>query len=573
MATGIEVAGVALASISLAAQTFNGCIVGLQIISKAGHFHESMLQFSTKLDIEIARLLLWGRNSGLCRGELDESLKPVETLFLSILTRILSSIESTEKLKSTYGIDMTQDIGRDDKHNSPRSRSPRVNNIEILSIPEISGELERQRDIATKLKKQASSFRKLKWAVWDGEKAKGFIGTISDYVDDLNKLLTESQKSALDGELTAMRIAILGNDWPRPANMLHALEAATQGRYESIALPARLARIRLEYEMEELAPEPATLDTLPAHPLAIGFDQLHKVSEQYSTGKFNGSKVLVEWRTFDFKISGERGRALVRQTSKLAGIFKELKTAPTTYKVLDCVGYIDQTDHLPSRVGLVFKLPSLNLSRPPTPTEQFCTLHDYISLEMYEDFLPSLGDRFELARQLARGFLQFHQLGWYHKDIRSHNIAFFTSDGSISVQSPYILGFAYSRPKEKGISDKPKQMQTELYRHPEYRQDFRLAYDIFGIGLILFEIAKWQPVSYYYESMRKRNIIAGQEDFSQKLLETEQQNLEFRMGIHYKSAVLSCLEGCGVDGDDPNDKRMRLAYFDKVVKVLDQCRA
>jgi hypothetical protein len=569
MATGIEVSGLILASVSLAAQAFNGCIVGLQIISKAGHSHESMLQFNTKLDIEIARLLLWGRNSGLCRGELDESLKPVETLLLSILTSILSSIESTEKLKSTYGIDMTQDIGRDDdKDNKPRSRSPRVNRIEILSVPELSREIERQRNIATKLKKQASPFRKLKWAVWDGGKAKRFIGSISDYVDGLNKLLTESQKAALDGEFTAMRIAILGNDWPQPAKMLHALEAATQERYESIALPARLARIRLEYEMEELAPEPATLDTLPAQPLAIGFDQLHKIRDQYSTGRFNGSKILVEWRTFDSKISGERGRALVRQTSKLAGIFKELTTAPTTYKVLDCVGYINQTDHLPAEVGLVFKLPSLNLSKPPAPTEQFCTLHDYISLEMYENFLPSLGDRFELARQLARGFLQFHQLGWYHKDIRSHNIAFFPSDGSVSVQSPYILGFAYSRPKEKGISDKPKQMQTELYRHPEYRQDFKLAYDIFGIGLLLFEIAKWQPLSHYYESLRRRNIIASRENFSPKLLETEQQNLEFRMGIHYKSAVLSCLEG-----DDPNDKRMRLAYFEKVVKVLDQCRA
>jgi hypothetical protein len=73
--------------------------------------------------------------------------------------------------------------------------------------------------------------------------------------------------------------------------------------------------------------------------------------------------------------------------------------------------------------------------------------------------------------------------------------------------------------------------------------------------------------------MRRRNIIVSQENFSQKLLETEQQNLEFRMGIHYKSVVLSCLEGCGVEGGDPNDKRMRLAYFEKVVKVLNQCRA
>jgi hypothetical protein len=56
------------------------------------------------VDLEIARLIIWGRNSGLARDRLDLSLEPVKSLLLNILTKIKSSIENTNKLKSAYGI-------------------------------------------------------------------------------------------------------------------------------------------------------------------------------------------------------------------------------------------------------------------------------------------------------------------------------------------------------------------------------------------------------------------------------------------------------------------------------------
>ena len=64
--------------------------------------------------------------------------------------------------------------------------------------------------ISSKLKSRTSLYKKTKWAVWDGEKALRFVDAIKGYVDGLNKLLTESQKAALDAETNALRIAILG---------------------------------------------------------------------------------------------------------------------------------------------------------------------------------------------------------------------------------------------------------------------------------------------------------------------------------------------------------------------------
>jgi hypothetical protein len=76
------------------------------------------------------------------------------------------------------------------------------------------------------------------------------------------------------------------------------------------------------------------------------------------------------------------------------------------------VGYLDQRDYLPARLGIVFAMPSTLESEKP-----FCSLYDYISSRGFKAFQPDLGARFELACQLVRGFLQFHQLGWLHKNL------------------------------------------------------------------------------------------------------------------------------------------------------------
>ena len=74
----------------------------------------------------------------------------------------------------------------------------------------------------------------------------------------------------------------------------------------------------------------------------------------------------------------------------------------------------------------------------------------------------------------------------------------------MSVKSPFILGFAFSRPHEVGISDEVKAgKELEIYQHPEYtsknRKEYQLRYDLYSIGLLLFEIAKWKPLSTYLE--------------------------------------------------------------------------
>jgi hypothetical protein len=576
-----EPGGIALASISLAAQTFNGCVTALQLISKARHSNELLLDFSTKVDLEIARLIIWGRNSGLANDQLDPSLEPVRSLLFEILTRIKSSIENTDKLKSVYGIVLVQDAEPRQADGHDRSSSQIDQSLDILSIADLAPEVERQKGMAKKLKQNISLYRKMKWTTWDEEIATKFVESIKEYVNGLNKLLTESQRATLDAETTAMRIAILGTNWSQPLEMLRILETATNGRYESIALPARLARVKLELEMEALAPESRGSGAPPPPSMTIDYDQLKAIDNKFSYVTGDGSSILIEWQILtDSQAVGESARARTVQTAKLVGLFRGLRQQPTEYRVLNCVGYVDQKENSPPRLGIAFNIPT---STPPNSSSRpFVTLHDFFVSKEYEHYLPSLGERFQLARTLTRGFLQFHQLQWLHKDIRSHNIVFFTDNSNntetrYSVSSPYILGFAYSRSVTMGISvAPPHDPRLAIYRHPAYLQSaqrkFRLRYDLFSIGLLLFEIAKWRPLMKYYTDMHNPDL----KTFVSQLCAKEAADLEFRVGKTYKDAMFACLEGAfGVkdDGEPEADKRLKLAFFEKVVKVLDQCQA
>jgi len=132
---------------------------------------------------------------------------------------------------------------------------------------------------------------------------------------------------------------------------------------------------------------------------------------------------------------------------------------------------------------------------------------------------------------------------------------------------------------ETGISDPVRgDDELTLYRHPKYTEasgnGFKLQYDLFSIGLLLFEIAKWRPLKYYFTRLQRHDRTMTPSSFIAALVEKEKDELEFRVGTHYATAALTCINGTfEVEGDDPNNTRLKLAYFEKVVKNLRPCKA
>ncbi|KAM7210797.1 prion-inhibition and propagation domain containing protein [Rhypophila decipiens] len=579
---------VAAAAIGLTVTTFTLCVQALQLLGQARKSANDMLGFGIAIDMEISRLIIWGQNSGISNGKLDPSLEPVRSLIDRVLGALLATLRDAQALASKYGIQGTIDA---EIPSAAESSQNDLDKVDILALPlqVVRSALAKHRDMCLKLKKQSTVAHVTTWTIKDAKKARSLIKAVKSFVDGLDQLLTESQRASLDAEATAVKIAILGtSNWKQPAKALAAIENATSGLHESIALPARLSRLRLEWEMETAAPTVVASPAALAKPLSLPQTQIRPLDFSRSVATFDGRELIIEWHhLLPGEESGEAGQARARQAARLAQLFQELRGHEKEYAILECVGFVDNRYNLPPRLGIAFAMPSITPSPPHS-------LHDYLSSKEFETFLPPLGERFELARKIAGGFLQFFQLGWHHKCIRSHFIGFFpsTAAGNPSIHRPYIMGFAYSRPHEHGISDQERHRtpELELYTHPEYQYvqepgRHRLLYDMYSIGMLLFEIGMWRPLRVYFSRMKREDESLTTVSFGAKLLERESANLEFRMGRHFKDAVAQCLTGgLGMEisasasplstvGENLGNQGLKLAYFERVVKALDVCQA
>src|SRR5579871_2099985 len=156
--------GEVAAAISLTAELYSLSVDGLQAISRARDSTGRILNFSVKLDLEIARLVLWGRNSGVTSGRLDPSLEPIQPLLARILSTLSSSIQNADELKGKYGIRRAGESElRALTTNPPTYRT--LETLDILATPIVLRGLEQQREISQKIKSQTTMFQKTKWAV------------------------------------------------------------------------------------------------------------------------------------------------------------------------------------------------------------------------------------------------------------------------------------------------------------------------------------------------------------------------------------------------------------------------
>ena len=205
--------------------------------------------------------------------------------------------------------------------------------------------------------------------------------------------------------------------------------------------------------------------------------------------------------------------------------------------------------------------------------------------------IPPLCERFELAKALVSTIFEFHNLGWMHKNLQSKNIIFWpgnTLQMQVNLGKPYLLGFDISRPGEpEEVSEKPiSTAEDDLYRHPNYKgsepQPFIPPYDIYSLGILLFEIGMWRVVGFQghrpSRSSVKTSISLTDPNFIKMVVIGPAMDLARFMGARYKDAVLACLN---LDFDQiwhnsESTHRMRdfqNAVQDRIVDPIVFCRA
>jgi hypothetical protein len=237
--------------------------------------------------------------------------------------------------------------------------------------------------------------------------------------------------------------------------------------------------------------------------------------------EYDGRTHYVEWKRYDWSGSKESQRRIQDSIVNLARLLNTPKHP--VFRTLDCVGIIDEERN--QRYMYMYNW--------PTDSEQSATprsLHDLLS----SSFKPSLTDRIELSRHLVQALFYLHLSNWMHKSFSSHNVLFFpTSSGAPrTLKDPYIAGFSYSRQDAAGEPSEKldRDPDSDIYRHPNCLKDnydgFCKSYDVYSLGLVLFEIAKWRPLKETFLRSARTKALAAREKTEKELTKKELRELD-----------------------------------------------
>jgi hypothetical protein len=277
-------------------------------------------------------------------------------------------------------------------------------------------------------------------------------------------------------------------------------------------------------------------------------------------GGGNRIQAIVEWRKPYPVLIGsdidhgelERRRDLIvdllHKTSCLDGA--------SGYRVLDCLGYVKRRGRLDGEltevIGFVSAVPDW-----ADGTKEPVTLHKLLSDAFASDelgIIPSLRLRFSLARILSTALYRLQCSHWLHRNLTSKNIVFFHDRTSQQprLDAPYLVGLQYSRPDDQkegrqynpklyseGTSDIPP--LAALYLHPDFSDGkgrrYRRSDDVYSLGVVLFEVAMWEPVECYLQN--GTSVVEALKQVG----EIVEKELASEVGEIYRDAVLACLEG------------------------------
>lgn len=328
-----------------------------------------------------------------------------------------------------------------------------------------------------------------------------------------------------------------------------------------------------------------------------------------SAGRYREARqrVLIEWKVVqphvDFSLSWN-SEILLDRVDRLASLLKYASSI-TSMRVPKCLGFHDDL-HQNGRLGLVYGgLDEEDTSRIPLPNKHQLLVTSLWSLLGPPKKLPPLGDRFALAITLCETLLQLHTVGWLHKGLRSHNIAFvppispdsgndtsmLTSDKAFKatdITKPWLLGFEYARPDAPNETSESVDFGFEdhfLYVHPdllsrvyapsEIEKRYCRRFDVYSLGCILLEIGLWKRLS----DLWKPKYRGDPEVFRSRLIKLWTPELEGRCGSIYTSAVRDCLEGFSGVGDPSEVTHQEVKnveeldwFFQKVLFKLQCCK-
>ncbi|KAF7344949.1 HeLo domain-containing protein [Mycena venus] len=581
---------IALPVIGLLGQCYSGAIQAYSWIQDVVDFPDTAAKLVIRLEVERIRFQLWGRNSGADSDTLHPGLAPFESLIVDVLTKVQQLLCDSDRLRESYGLvsSMDGDIPRADSSvQSEKRRLLRRVKHTLRSALDFSATERRQGGDVNATSPAAvdhdalirRTYERVRWVIVSKPRFEALISDLRLLNNNLNELLRESQLVNLTQEWHSIEIGAVTRTDDGPG--LEALQEATQGDANCIGIYAMARRKSIVMESEAGVNASNSLTVLARNDFHLPND-FQGLSRSVAIHRPWQKYVLIERKRYDPDISREDKATLLARLDRLA---KLVNSSPDEF--LPCMGY--WSDTLNHCWCLVYDFP-LNGSPAaqgrelsiPLSAEPLSLLHFLSS----KDFRPPLEARLELAYTLASVFSRFYGSKWLHKGVRSENIVFPGSGAVYDISHPTVIGFEYSRQyTEQATIDRTAQDRGHaMYRHPHYQgpaaNGYRMAYDMYSLGLVLAEIAWWQPLEILWCPLpRKRapglkisetNMVFGSAEAEQvrKIITGRvRDELAFRVGSNYQEVVQWCLTR-GDEDQAAGDADLAMEFYAKVVVPL-----
>lgn len=564
----ISAAGIGLGVTSLALQLFAGCIQGYQIFLDAAGMPEDFEHLRIRMRIEQVRLLNWGEKVGLLEDMLEQpsvALQLHRNLMIDILFEIQRLFKGCLKIKEKFdnlvpvrGIPTSDAVVQDSNSVSPRG---------------INALLRRTLKV---LEKTSQVPKRLQWATVEQDRFEELIEKLISYNDSVVSLLDRAFIDQLYEMQVQTQLVML--QLSNKIDDLKQLSLAMQVKtntdtqlsyaYKSTWSTSATATSRSDdgTSLSQLAIFKAQQTSIESHssdqssgPIDRELVTLASSSTSRSQATYRDEQVWVEWKEWDLNHQLPTWGSMIEERVKKLAALLGLTDKPKEFRAPICVGYFDERDEDTARYGLIYSQPD-NSAKAAVPT----SLLDLIKTSER----PSLTQRTALAHTITQSLLYLHSVNWLHKGFRSDNIVFFTSpDQTPDYATPIVSGFEYARPDlPEELTEKPAEnFSHDIYRHPDALANptsrSKKSWDIYSLGIVLLEIALWQPISSIV------SVYEGQKGARTKLRKTRDRLLEdafltklsASVGERYRDVVRRCIAGGaslgisdGTDESDPN---------------------
>ncbi|KAH0543150.1 hypothetical protein FGG08_002495 [Glutinoglossum americanum] len=579
-----------------------------------------MRSFAVMIAVEYLRFEMWIQQSGLLTADVSgdpavtdcsvrkciqaasiQTVGPIdidrlESNILGIIGEVYHVLNNLQTLKKKYRIDSADggtEGGTGELDPSPSDQETKGTSASSTlsqGFP-VARAIFRAKRRRLEHSNRVSFFKKVSfgWALTDDtsdrEKIAGLIKDLKYYNDALREMLPPGERKFNDA-VVSIRALALSEDARELADVGNAARGVDGQLYDDIYTGCSIKAKRLQeqpassviaYSSMELTKERISkiedmlgITREPHRELTAYFSEQSKAPE-------SSTPVLVEFTTFDETLSMDESNILKGRIGQLCELLARLDR-PSTLLLPLSLGFLQSRR---TQFVQAYQLPEF-----ADPHREALSLYSIIrpnnrSIQELKSkqLWPTLEQRYQLAAVLADGLLSLLNVDWVHKSLNSANIVMFHEKGSVhavDLSRPQMMGFGVARPEKLGeptIDARSLKSPLGLWQHPELRQGphrrYERRYDIYSLGMILFEIGMWHDL-HYFSNHRDTAF-----DLRQRVINICHSQLAHHMGEAYRDAVLMCIDRDDLWLDTASKDEGPTALLEllswEVVRVLKRC--